>query len=86
LPTAAVSVVAEIFSQLEKCDLSMDNITQEELKENLCAITSLIGKCEKAYTKLIEDTSQHTLMKRRLKAFYISETLIKKELGDTFEI
>ena len=63
----------------------MNKFTQEELKEALRAITSVISKCEKAYTKLTDGTSQHTLMKRRLKAFYISETLIKKELGDDYE-
>jgi len=63
----------------------MDKFTQEELKEALRAITSLISKCEKAYTKLTEGTSQHTLMNRRLKAFYISEALLNKELGDGYE-
>ena len=54
--------------------------TQHELQESLQAIESLIGKCEKAHTKLTEGTAQHTLMQRRLKAFYLSAELIRKEM------
>ena len=48
------------------------NVTerQHELREALRSINSTIGKCEKAQLKLTEGTSQHTLTKRRLEAFY----------------
>jgi hypothetical protein len=52
---------------------------QHNLNEALRAINSTISKCEKAYTKLTEGTPQHTLMKRRLEAFYIAVSLIEKE-------
>ena len=35
----------------------MGNFTQEELQEALRAIHSLIGKCEKAHTKLTAGTA-----------------------------
>lgn len=59
----------------------MSKYTQEELEESLRAISSLTSKCEKVHAKQTEGTSQHTLMKRRLKAFYISSDLIKMEMG-----
>ena len=58
----------------------MDNFTKEELEEALQAIASTISKCEKVYPKLKEGTSQHTLLKRRIKAFYIASALIEREL------
>jgi hypothetical protein len=57
-----------------------DNDKQQELCEALRAINSTISKCEKVQTKLAEGTSQHTLIKRRLEAFYIAVSLIEKEL------
>ena len=65
------------FDNIEKND---DSGKQYELQEALRAIKSTISKCEKAFTKLAEGTSQHTLMKRRLAAFYIAVELIEKEL------
>lgn len=50
------------------------------LSEALRAINSTISKCEKAQTKLAVGTSQHTLTKRRLEAFYIAVALIEKEM------
>jgi hypothetical protein len=51
-----------------------------ELEEAIKSISSTLSKCEKAFEKLKEGTSQHTLMKRRIKSFHISLELIKKEL------
>lgn len=56
--------------------------TQEELKEALRAITSLISKCEKAQEKLRQGTSQWTLLRNRIKAFHISSSLITKALEE----
>jgi len=53
---------------------------QSELSEALRAIFSLINKCEKAYTKLAEGTSQHTMMKNRIDALNISSDLIKEKI------
>ena len=60
----------------------MDSYTKEELQEALRAVTSLIGKCEKAQEKLKQGTSQWSLLKNRIKAFHISSDLITKALED----
>lgn len=59
----------------------MNNFTKEELEEALRAIASTISKCEKVQPKLKQGTSQHTLLIRRIKAFNIASTLIKRELS-----
>lgn len=60
--------------------MHMNNFTKEELEEALRAITSTIGKCEKVQPKLKPDTSQHTLLVRKIKAFHIASSLIMREL------
>lgn len=50
--------------------------TREELSEALRAIDSIIHKCEKAQEKFPQGNSHHTLLKNRLKAMYISKSLI----------
>lgn len=58
----------------------MQSFTQHELQEALRAIASTIGKCEKVLPKLKEGSSQHTLLIRRINAFYIASALIEREL------
>lgn len=57
----------------------MDKFTREELTEALRVVSSTIIKCEKMQLKFAEGTSQHTLLKNRIKAMYISEALITNE-------
>jgi ribosomal protein L37AE/L43A len=57
----------------------MDKYTREELIEALRVISSTISKCEKIQPKFAEGTSQHTLLKNRIKAMYISKSLITGE-------
>lgn len=57
----------------------MDMYTEEELIEALRVVSSTISKCEKAQLKFTEGVSQHTLLTNRIKAMYISETLIRDE-------
>lgn len=57
----------------------MSKYTKGELEETLKVISSTINKCEKIHPKFIEGTSQHTLLKNRIKALYISEALIINE-------
>lgn len=64
-----------------KTDNIVENYSKEDLKEALRAIDSTIKKCEKALPKLKEGTPQHTMLTRRIKAFYISIVLIERELG-----
>jgi hypothetical protein len=61
----------------------MDKFTKEELTEALRAVSSVIHKCEKAQEKFPGGTSQHTLLKRRLKAMYISKALIEDALSSS---
>ena len=53
--------------------------TNEELEESLRIVSSVISRCEKAQLKFVEGTSQHTLLKNRIKALYISKSLITDE-------
>ena len=55
---------------------------QEELKEALRAIESLLSKCEKAKEKLAPGTSQWTLLKNRIRALEVSVELIRREIGE----
>lgn len=64
----------------------MSDYTEHDLREALRAITSTIGKCEKALEKLeVQDkgVSQRTLLKNRIKAFHIAADLIKREIGES---
>ncbi|MCL2080572.1 MAG: hypothetical protein FWH16_00565 [Oscillospiraceae bacterium] len=63
----------------------MDSYTKNDLEEAIKAISSTISKCEKAFEKLKKGTSSHTLTKRRIKALYISISLIEKELSNITE-
>ena len=46
----------------------MDKYTSEELEEALQIVSSVISRCEKTQPKFVEGTSQHTLLKNRIKA------------------
>ncbi len=58
----------------------MNDYTKNDLQEALRAVTSMISKCEKCQEKIRQGTSQHTLLKNRIKALRISELLITKEI------
>lgn len=57
----------------------MDEYTTEELEEALQIVSSIISNCEKVQPKFAEGTSQHTLLRNRIKALYISKSLITDE-------
>lgn len=57
----------------------MKKYTREELAEALQLVSSTISNCEKMQPKFAEGTSQHTLLKNRIKALYISKSLITDE-------
>ena len=57
----------------------MEKYTREELKEALRVVSSTISNCKKMQPKFNEGTSQHTLLKNRIKALYISKLLITSE-------
>ncbi len=58
-----------------------DTYTNEELKEAIAPISSIISKCEKAQLKVAEGTSHHTRLKGIIKAMYISKSLITDEIS-----
>ncbi|MBZ2174332.1 hypothetical protein K8M07_03620 [Schnuerera sp. xch1] len=49
---------------------------KEELGKAISLLSSTITKCEKMQLKFSEGTSQHSLLKNRIKALYISEALL----------
>lgn len=57
----------------------MEKYTIEELDKVLQVISSTISNCEKMQPKFAEGTSQHTLLKNRIKALYISKALVSNE-------
>ncbi len=61
----------------------MNEYTREELEDALQKVSSIINKCEKSQLKFAEGTSQHTLLKNRIKAMQISKALIMRELGES---
>jgi hypothetical protein len=54
----------------------MSNYDKEELAVALQVISSTISRCEKMTPKFAEGTSQYSLLKNRIKALYISKSLI----------
>lgn len=58
----------------------MININKEALEEALFVIASIVERCENAQTKFREGTSQHTLLKNRIRALYLSKGLVEAEL------
>jgi hypothetical protein len=54
----------------------MEYYSQKELDDALQLISSTICKCEKMKLKFEEGTSQHSLLKNRIKALYVSKDLI----------
>ena len=60
----------------------MDDFTKKDMEEALRAIASMIDRGEKAQEKFAQGTSQYALQKNRIRALYISSSLIKKELAE----
>lgn len=57
----------------------MSQYRREDLIEALQVVDSTIKNCEKMQPKFAEGTSQHTLLKNRIKALYISKLLIENQ-------
>lgn len=64
----------------------MDNFTKEDLEKALPTMASMISRSEKIQKKFKEGSSQLSLNRNRLKALYISSSLIEKELKGDFSI
>jgi hypothetical protein len=59
----------------------IDKYTEEELKEAIPPVSSIISKCEKAQLKFAEGTPHHTRLKRIIKAMNISKSLITDSIS-----
>lgn len=57
----------------------MGKYTREELEEALQIVSSTISRCEKVQPKFAVGTSQHTLLRNRIQALFISKSLITDE-------
>ena len=57
----------------------MNTYTETEKERALGVIESAVGRCEKVWPKFAEGTSQHSLLKNRIKALYIAKALISGE-------
>ncbi|MEG0873652.1 MAG: hypothetical protein RSG48_06880 [Clostridia bacterium] len=62
-------------------DNIMDKYTKEELEAAIPPVASVISKCEKAKLKAVEGTSNHTRLKKMIKAMYVSKSLITNEIS-----
>lgn len=60
----------------------MNIYTKEDLERAIPSINSMINRSEKIQNKLREGSSQLSLTKNRLKALYISLTLISNEANE----
>lgn len=63
----------------------MDKYTNQQIEDTLNLIKSLIKNCEKIQPKFREGTPQFSLTRNRLKALYISQTLITNKEYDYTE-
>lgn len=54
----------------------MNNYKREDLTAALKVISTTITNCEKIQPKFAEGTPQHSLLKNRIKALYISKLLL----------
>jgi hypothetical protein len=57
----------------------MEYYSKKELDDVVHLISSTISKCEKTKLKFKEGTSQHSLLKNRIKALNISKDLIEND-------
>nr|WP_041137963.1 hypothetical protein [Beduini massiliensis] len=57
----------------------MKSMTIRKVNEAESVISSTIKNCEKMQLKFNEGSSQHTLLKNRIKALYIAKALVKQE-------
>ena len=59
----------------------MNKYTQEELEKAMAPVSIIISKCQKAYVKAVEGASNHTRLKKMIKAMYISKSFIQNEIS-----
>lgn len=57
----------------------MSDYTRDEYEAALKVVSSVISRCEKVQPKFVAGTAQHTLLKNRLQALYISKFLLSED-------
>lgn len=59
----------------------VDGYSQDDLRDALGALASMIDRTEHALEKFSPGTSQHSLLRNRLGALRVAEALVKAELN-----
>ena len=64
--------------QILQFDLGVDSMEfgKEDIEKAISVISTTIANCEKAQMKFSEGTSQHSLLRNRIKALNISKSLL----------
>lgn len=57
----------------------MESYSQEKLQSAIKVVSSTINNCEKMQPKFAEGTSQHSLLRNRIKALKISKCLLERD-------
>lgn len=57
----------------------MESYSQEKLQSAIKTVSSTITNCEKMQPKFAEGTSQHSLLRNRIKALKISKCLLERD-------
>ena len=67
-----------INKQILQFDLGVDSMEfgKEDIEKAISVISTTIANCEKAQMKFSEGTSQHSLLRNRIKALNISKSLL----------
>ncbi|MDF3005630.1 MAG: hypothetical protein K0S22_2102 [Oscillospiraceae bacterium] len=78
----ALHIASSLISKGLADSDAVDCYTEEDLKNALAPITSLISKSEKAQAKLAQSTWQHTMLKNNLKALNMALPLLAKALSE----
>jgi len=78
----ALHIASLLISKVLVENNAVDCYTEEDLKNALAPIASLISKSEKARQKLAQRTWQHTMLSNNIKALHIALPLLTRALGE----
>ncbi len=78
----ALHIASSLISKRLTESGTADCHSEEDLKNALAPIISLISKSEKARTKLAQGTWQHTMLSNNLKALHIALPFITNALSE----
>ncbi|HML38591.1 MAG TPA: hypothetical protein PKA19_14420 [Bacillota bacterium] len=78
----ALHIASALISKRLTESNALDYYTEEDLKNAIAPIASLISKSEKSQAKLAQGTWQHTMLNNNLKALHIALPLLTKELSE----